>query len=299
MIPLGADAPTPDTDSIGVQVFRVTQTSVELGCESVATEIIVTVKPAPENDFVAASNKVCPQTAARITLEKLDPNHVYSAYAAADPSATPVASFTGAESGVLALDDLLENDARYYIRRTDAEGCVSATAVEVTAEVAQLYLLPETLPPYERDRRYSQTFLTNAKRPVFRLDGALPAGLSLDEYGELSGVAYERDKVSEITVTVTDVNGCDVSRSYVLSGYFFVPKVFTPNGDGVNDIFMETYRVIIFDRLGVEMHVGDNGWDGTYKNKPAPTDIYFYKIFVADPETGTTTMKTGYVGIER
>jgi gliding motility-associated-like protein len=73
----------------------------------------------------------------------------------------------------------------------------------------------------------------------------------------------------------------------------FVPKAFSPNGDGINDVFMKGYKVIIFDRLGINIFTGDDGWDGTYKGQPAAEDIYFYILYYNDSSV------KGYVGIVR
>jgi len=72
-----------------------------------------------------------------------------------------------------------------------------------------------------------------------------------------------------------------------------MPNAFTPNGDGVNDVFkienikfekMTQFKV--FNRWGKCVYDGLNpalGWDGTYNNKPAPTDTYFYHIKLTMP----------------
>ncbi|MDR1583249.1 MAG: T9SS type B sorting domain-containing protein, partial [Prevotellaceae bacterium] len=79
-------------------------------------------------------------------------------------------------------------------------------------------------------------------------------------------------------------------------GEVIAPKAFTPNGDGINDIFMRGYKVVIFDRLGIEMFKGEDGWDGTYKGKPVEPDIYFYKLEYLDANDAVK-IKTGYVGV--
>ncbi len=66
----------------------------------------------------------------------------------------------------------------------------------------------------------------------------------------------------------------------------FMPNVFTPNGDGNNDIYkpeancdLRFIELRIFNRWG-EMVFETNsltaGWDGTYKGKPLPPAVYTY-----------------------
>lgn len=67
----------------------------------------------------------------------------------------------------------------------------------------------------------------------------------------------------------------------------FVPNTFTPNGDGINDIFkvytaepIGSGELWIFDRWGELLYETTNitnGWDGTYKGKPMSMGVYVYR----------------------
>lgn len=67
-----------------------------------------------------------------------------------------------------------------------------------------------------------------------------------------------------------------------------IPNVFTPNNDGVNDLFkpvvfkgMESGNMVILNRWGNVIYESNdlsNGWDGTFQNKPVSDGVYFYKI---------------------
>jgi gliding motility-associated-like protein len=71
----------------------------------------------------------------------------------------------------------------------------------------------------------------------------------------------------------------------------FIPNAFTPNGDGLNDIFIpkaseepREYRLSIFDRNGSLIFFTDNfktGWDGKVNRNGAETikeDVYMWRI---------------------
>jgi gliding motility-associated-like protein len=73
----------------------------------------------------------------------------------------------------------------------------------------------------------------------------------------------------------------------------YIPNAFSPNGDGLNDIFvpkgdyLKNFEMYIFDRWGQELfHSTDisNGWNGTVKggNIICQEDSYVYKITVTD-----------------
>jgi len=68
----------------------------------------------------------------------------------------------------------------------------------------------------------------------------------------------------------------------------FIPNVFTPNGDGVNDsffvqgLFIKSFHVKIFDRWGTKVFESGSikeKWSGSYKNGPPVMDAYKYLIY--------------------
>ena len=88
------------------------------------------------------------------------------------------------------------------------------------------------------------------------------------------------------TVFVEDKNGCGlVSKEVVVVG---IPKYFTPNADGYNDIWgivgLKKYPssvVDIFDRYGKlisTLNYINPSWDGTLNGSPLPADDYWYAI---------------------
>ena len=292
-------APTPDTRVAGVQTFYVSQFNTELGCESPWATILVRVNPLPDAILLARADRVCINNPTNIHLDSLNANYQYLIYNDTASTKILLAIFDSAEHGVVPMSENLVANHTYYIRVLDDAGCLSSAYRTVRAEVTNLDIQPETIPPYVVNQAYEQLFVSNASPATFSITGALPAEISFSIDGRLSGIIQESNVYAEFTVTVTDTANCTASRRYLLAGNLVVPKVFTPNGDGINDVFMPTYKIIVFDRLGIEIYSGTDGWDGTYKGKPVPLDIYFYKISYPDPQSGMIKSKTGYVGVER
>ena len=93
-------------------------------------------------------------------------------------------------------------------------------------------------------------------------------------------------------VTVTDNHGCkgsDTARIKVCDAVIYMPNAFTPDGDGLNDIFkpvttlegISAYTLRVYDRWGTELFESGNilnGWNGTLKGQPAPAGTYVWKI---------------------
>jgi gliding motility-associated-like protein len=107
----------------------------------------------------------------------------------------------------------------------------------------------------------------------------------------------------------TNANGCTVIDSVIIT---VVPKIrvpsgFTPNGDGINDVWIidlielfPNCEVMIFNRWGEKLFYSrgyhpSERFDGTYKGKPLPTGTYYYIINLHDeaykePLTGPLTI---------
>ncbi len=107
------------------------------------------------------------------------------------------------------------------------------------------------------------------------------------------------------TLTVTARGGCAASDKMFVKLLKFpkIPNTFTPNNDGINDVwsidYLNTYpdnRVQVFNRAGqlvFESRGYNTPWDGTIKGKPLPFDTYYYII---EPGNGRDPL-TGYVTI--
>ncbi len=98
------------------------------------------------------------------------------------------------------------------------------------------------------------------------------------------------------TFKAFDTAGCDVSDNVVIEveQYYetYFPGAFSPNGDGINDIYYingttNIARVLsldLYDRWGNQVFQNNNfpvsnelfGWDGTLKNVPANPGVYVY-----------------------
>jgi gliding motility-associated-like protein len=97
--------------------------------------------------------------------------------------------------------------------------------------------------------------------------------------------------ITTYTLTVSSNLGCGVATDDVLVKVFKKiqpPNVFSPNGDGINDIWiipgLETYpeaKLTVYDRAGIPVFstVGaEKQWDGKYQGKPVPVATYYYLV---------------------
>jgi gliding motility-associated-like protein len=76
-----------------------------------------------------------------------------------------------------------------------------------------------------------------------------------------------------------------------------IPNTFTPNNDGINDLFMKGFDIEIYNRNGIKIFEGVKGWDGEYKGKVVSNGTYFYNVLI---HKGKQTIKrTGFVTVSR
>ena len=142
-----------------------------------------------------------------------------------------------------------------------------------------------------------------------RLDSAAVPGQAFDSGPDvvpanLDGdyeMVYQNIPAGRYEVIVTDRNGC--SRVLVarvpLDTDIYVPNVFTPNGDGVNDVFFirnlpdSNSELIINNRWGGEVYSTrdyQNNWDGG----EISDGVYYYRLSIPDSQA-----LTGWVEIIR
>ncbi len=115
------------------------------------------------------------------------------------------------------------------------------------------------------------------------------------------------EQTTNYTVTGYSDLGCSISKSVVVKvvDQVKIPNTFSPNGDGVNDVWnlklLSTYeqaRVEIFNRYGqlVFSNVGySRQFDGFFEGKPLPVGTYYYVI---SPNNGRKNI-TGSITIIR
>lgn len=112
-----------------------------------------------------------------------------------------------------------------------------------------------------------------------------------------------------VYVTATDENGCTATDSMLIevTGAIYVPNAFSPNGDGVNDIFkavgteIEEFHMRVFDRWGeliFESFDIDDGWNGGVDRHYVENEVYVWKIR-AKEHTGHAFDLEGHVTVIR
>jgi gliding motility-associated-like protein len=106
-------------------------------------------------------------------------------------------------------------------------------------------------------------------------------------------------KTTVYTLTATSADGCVASTVIIVDVFtkLQVPNAFTPNGDGHNDLFYilngppdsRIRDLSVYDRWGEKVFQVHNvptadpafGWNGKYKDAPAPAGAYIYTLVMS------------------
>ena len=96
-----------------------------------------------------------------------------------------------------------------------------------------------------------------------------------------------------VILIVTSPEGCSDTATMeryleiYLNSTLFFPNVFSPNGDGLNDLFggvgvnIDEFHMTVFDRWGKEIFKSDNFsqlWDGKMNGRDVPEGVYVFYV---------------------
>ncbi len=123
---------------------------------------------------------------------------------------------------------------------------------------------------------------------------------------------YAKPGTYTLMQVVVNANGCkDTAYSTIIirpEFLFWIPNAFTPNNNGLNDIFkpvvlgVHDYNFLIFDRWGekiFETHDMNEGWNGYFKGRLCTNDVFVYKIDFRDDVLNNVHQYIGSVTLVR
>jgi gliding motility-associated-like protein len=113
------------------------------------------------------------------------------------------------------------------------------------------------------------------------------------------------------TVIITYNQGCTASATVQINTNgeppMYIPNAFTPNGDGVTDVWyvfgtgIKDIKIMVFDRWGEKVFESDDqsvGWDGTYKGQLEAPDVFVYEVNAVYLD-GSTLSRSGSITLIR
>jgi len=192
---------------------------------------------------------------------------------------------------------------QYNLLVIDQMGCMATTSLQINIiETPDIALYVSGSPAGSSQSLYLGQTITFE---------ALPAGFELyeffiydDENGtqDVNNLTPEQSGTSNIFSPLNLSNGqwvfvraynegCMGESQWVLIIINDLPNAFTPDGDGINDIFAPGFELTVFNRWGQKVYEGLSGWDGTYNGRKVSPGTYYYLVNVYDENNNRTTLK--------
>ncbi|HSN07813.1 MAG TPA: gliding motility-associated C-terminal domain-containing protein, partial [Hanamia sp.] len=198
------------------------------------------------------------------------------------------------------------NSITYQVIGSDSKGCFKDTA----------YIPVKVYPYPEVNAGADQTInvgnqtqiIPTLSQDVTSVEWTPSIGIVSQNY---PSITVKPTESLEYTVRAKNAGGCvaeDKVSVYVLcnNANIFVPNTFTPNGDGVNDIFyprgsgvfkilnlkvFNRWGEIVFEKSNFNANDASAGWDGTFKGKQLSPDVFVYMLQVVCDNNSTLTFK--------
>jgi gliding motility-associated-like protein len=280
-------APTPLTATAGNTTYYVTQSTSGVVCESPKTAIVVTINPKP-----IAPNAISPlvycQNKPSVALTATGATgNTFTWYT--DPIAVP-----GSATAIVPSTATVGN-ATYYVSQSalTCEGPRTPIVVRVSPALTLSAGSDVTIARGDQTQLLGVT--TGAVSPVYLWTANVTPN-ALTATNILNPIANPIE-TTIYTLRLTDTTGpcpsiTSTVKVEVIQSCINVRNAFTPNGDGVNDVWLVYDRnfclapkngatVNVFNRYGSKVFESKNyanTWDGTYKGKPVPDGTYYAVI---------------------
>ena len=186
---------------------------------------------------------------------------------------------------------------RFYV--ADAHGCLDSLDTEITQPDSLLMVSLEAKIATCIDRK-------DGRVDAYASGGTPPYAYEWNTNPSQTGASATNLVTGVYHVVVKDANACitatQVPVEQELCCRLFLPDAFTPNRDGVNDVYRITERgggVIlgefrIYNRWGQELFSTrefSGAWDGTYKGELQSSETYHYVVVYQCNEKGDITQK--------
>jgi gliding motility-associated-like protein len=256
--------------SSGIYVDTLTNMA---GCDSIVT-IGLTVNPSPKPDL-GEDRGICFGTSLILNPGNFN-NYLWQ---------------DGSTGGTYIVD----TTGRYFVSVTNSFHCSTSDTIMILA----IYPLPARFLPDDTSICRESTLQIN-----------LPGYNSYAWSTGSSSSSIDIVDTGVYSVTVIDNNGCKGSDSIMISNHtcvsVYIPNSFTPDGNGLNDIFrpifpspVSDYHIEIFNRWGQRVFESNNniqGWDGSYQSKEQPLGVYVYVVTfknvddIPEKRSGTVTL---------
>ena len=264
--------------------------SVGDGCTSASKTISVSVSAKPSVKIFPPVNGCAP-----LCVKYYDSTLIQSGNIAAwnwsfdngqsSNLASPTICFTSAGSYSGTLNVITSNNCAYKLCDITGITSVPKPQADFTSNIG-----------FESAEDNSTFIFTNASANYTNVVWKAP---TIALFGNSITENYPNQGTYLVTLIATNSAGCvdSITKSIKVDSEFtfYAPNTFTPNDNGLNDIFLPmgtgwdptSYTLSVFDRWGVQLFNTNDvnqGWDATYKGhgEKVQEDVYTWKVDLKD-----------------
>lgn len=289
---------TFDPATAGPGTYTITYT-MGGACGDVDTEDVI-VNPLPVISFTADITQGCEPLTVTFTNTGATGNCVWN-FGDGGSSTNCDPTYTYSNAGIYDVT----------LTVTDANGCVNSMVMPAFINVYGLPGADFTFGPQPTTMMYPEINFTDGStgNPVQWEWDFAGLGTSSAQHPTFS---FDEVGSYDVELVVTTAGGCTDTIVYTIfigdEWLIYVPNAFTPNGDGINDMFIPYvnavdaahYEFYVFDRWGELLYKSETpglGWDGNYKGQIVTNDVYVWRLVARDETFGETHEYTGHVTV--
>ncbi|WP_114782008.1 Ig-like domain-containing protein [Botryobacter ruber] len=253
------------------------------GCENASVAVRIGINPVPAAPTLTVRDaRACTGGSATLTVANPNGGNTYEWFDVATGGA-PI--FVGPS---FTTPPLTQNTT-FYVQAVNASNCPSTTRTSASVTVVT--------PVADAG---NDVTIIQGRTTELRATGGVtyqwaPAtGLSNPN---VANPVASPDVTTTYTVTVTTAEGCEATDEVTVTVIpaIIVPNAFSPNGDGVNEVWeidnIQNYpdaQVEVFNRWGNKIFISSTGyttpWDGRHNGKELPVATYYYIIYLNSSE---------------
>ncbi len=197
------------------------------------------------------------------------------------------------DNQILSTETMVSNliVGKYHVEISDVNGCFDVMEFEVQKMTAPTIAINDhieitTGQSTELQPQFSHTnnAMTYSWSPAI--------GLSCTDCENPIATPLESTTYTLTITTADDCIGSAIVNIYVAETGVYVPNIFSPNGDGVNDYLLvfggeeivQINSMMVFNRVGetifskkgIQPNDEQEGWDGSFKGKKVQSGVYVY-----------------------
>ena len=287
-------------------IYTISVNDIACPTQSITANFVIYVNPAPVPNISASTIEGC----APLCIEM----HSYAA-----PKAVSVLWEFGGNLKAIgdSINFCFNNPGTYSITTTitDINGCKSKNVAPFPITV-----FPRPIPDFSWNPgevslidNHVSFFSSYINGPITSYHWDFGDGFNYPtDTSSLKNPTHDFDHASvyPVTLIATNIHGCTdtITKNLTVTEDFtlYIPNAFTPNGDGINDVFQakgmgfktEAFEMLIYDRWGNLIFKSNDimkGWDGTLKGSLAANDVYVYKIKAISNSRGVRKEHAGHI----